>query len=81
MTPQAAAIPAPPVLGDMTREELLHRLHDPSLTIVDALAQASYESGHIAGAINLPVAQVQERARTLLPDPAAEIVVYCAKFT
>lgn len=81
MTTQAAAIPAPPVLADMTREELLHRLHDPSLTIVDALAQASYESGHIAGAINLPVAQVQERARTLLPDPAAEIVVYCAKFT
>lgn len=81
MTPQAAAIPGPPVLGDITREELLRRLHDPSLTIVDALAQESYEAHHIPGAINLPVAYVQERARKLLPDPAAEIVVYCAKFT
>jgi len=81
MTPQAATISAPPVLGDITREELLRRLHDPSLTIVDALPRASYEEGHIPGAINLPVAEVEARARTLLPDPAAEIVVYCAKFT
>ena len=81
MTPQAATIPAPATLGDISREELLRRLHDPSLTIVDALAQESYEQAHIPGALNLPVAEVQERAHTLLPDPAAEIVVYCAKFT
>jgi rhodanese-related sulfurtransferase len=81
MTPQAAKISVPPTLGDMTRDELLRRLHDPSLTIVDALAQTSYEQAHIPGAISLPVAEVKERARALLPDPAAEIVVYCAKFT
>src|SRR5271154_500019 len=81
MTPQAATILAPPALGDITRGELLRRLHDPSLTIVDALPQASYEADHIPGSISLPTAEVEERARTLLPDPAAEIVVYCAKFT
>jgi len=81
MTPQAATILTPPALGDITREELLRRLHDPSLTIVDALPRASYEESHIPGSISLPVAEVKEHAYALLPDPAAEIVVYCAKFT
>lgn len=81
MTPQAATIAAPVTLGEISRQELLRRLHDSSLTIVDALAPASYEAGHIPGAINLPVAEVEERAQTLLPDPAAEIAIYCAKFT
>lgn len=81
MTPQAAAISPPLVLGEITRQELLRRLHDPSLIIVDALARESYESAHIPGAINLPLAFVSERARELLPDPAAEIAIYCAKFT
>ena len=81
MTPQAATITAPPELGDISREELLRRLHDPSLTIVDALPAESYEQSHIAGAINLPLAEVEQRAQMLLPDPAAEIAIYCAKFT
>jgi hypothetical protein len=71
---------APP-LGDISREEILRRLDDPKLTIMDALPPESYEAAHIPGAINLPVADVEQSARTLLPDPAAEIAVYCAKFT
>jgi rhodanese-related sulfurtransferase len=81
MTPEAAKISTTPPLGDISREELLSRLNDPSLTIVDVLPSLSYEARHIPGAINLPVAEVEERAATLLPDPAAEVVVYCAKFT
>jgi hypothetical protein len=80
MTAEAAKI-SPPPLGDISREEILSRLHDPSLTIVDVLPSSSYEAGHIPGAINLPVAEIEQRAAALLPDPAAEIAVYCAKFT
>jgi rhodanese-related sulfurtransferase len=80
MTPEAAHI-SPPPLADISREEILSRLTDPTLTIVDVLPCSSYESGHIPGAINLPVAEVEQRATELLPDPAAEIAVYCAKFT
>jgi rhodanese-related sulfurtransferase len=81
MTPEAAQNIVEPQLPPISREELLRRLKDPRLTIVDALPAASYEAGHIPGAINLPVAEVEHRARTLLPDPAAEIAIYCAKFT
>jgi rhodanese-related sulfurtransferase len=81
MSPEAAKIPVLPPLGDISREEILRRLNDPALTIVDVLPPESYEAAHIPGAINLPVADIEERARVLLPAPAAEIAVYCAKFT
>jgi rhodanese-related sulfurtransferase len=81
MTTEAAQNIIEPELAQISREELLRRLHDPKLTIVDALPASSYEAAHIPGALNLPTVEVEERAKKLLPDPAAEIAIYCAKFT
>jgi rhodanese-related sulfurtransferase len=66
---------------EITRDELVRRLHDPSLTIVDVLPQASYVEAHIPRALNLPLEQIPDRARELLPDLNADIAVYCGKFT
>jgi rhodanese-related sulfurtransferase len=68
-------------IPEISREELRRRLHDSSLTIVDVLPEASYVEAHIPGALSLPLEQLASRARELLPDPAAEIAVYCGKFT
>jgi rhodanese-related sulfurtransferase len=68
-------------LPTISREELLTRLRDPSLTIVDVLAEASFVQRHIAGALSLPLELVGSRAREVLPDRSAEIVVYCARTT
>jgi rhodanese-related sulfurtransferase len=74
--PQAtAAVP------EISREEILRRLHDPSLGIVDVLPAAAYAERHIAGALNLPVAESRERARAVLPDPGRAIAVYCGGWT
>jgi rhodanese-related sulfurtransferase len=51
------------------------------LTVLDVLAPQTYRAAHIPGAINLPCEAVAALAGDLLPDRAAEIVVYCAKFT
>jgi phage shock protein E len=66
---------------EISRDELRHRLHDSSLTIVDVLPEVSYVEAHIPGALSLPLEQLASRARELLPDPAAEIAVYCGQFT
>jgi rhodanese-related sulfurtransferase len=66
---------------EISRDELRSRLNTPSLTIVDVLPAESYAAEHIPGAINLPFDSIASRARELLPDPNAEIAVYCAKFT
>ena len=70
-----------PEFPEISRDELARRLGDPSLVIVDVLPRDSYEAAHIAGALSLPVAEVRERARDLIPNPQAELAVYCAKFT
>ena len=67
--------------SEISRDELHRRLHDPKLTILDVLPAISYAQSHIPGAINLPLEQVHDHARELLPDLNADIAVYCGKFT
>ena len=68
---------APHVLPEISRDEILRRSSDPSLVLLDVLPRESYESGHIPGALSLPLAEVAARARELFPDPDQEIAVYC----
>ena len=48
-----------------------------SVTVVDVREPDEYASGHIPGAVLLPLGQVQARAASVLPDKAAPIFVYC----
>lgn len=44
-------------------EQLLERLHDPALLIVDVSSQANYDAGHIPGALSVLPAQLQSGLR------------------
>jgi len=66
-------------IPEISREELKRRLRDPSLTIVDVLPAESYAAAHVPGAVSIPLEQVASLAPELLPDRAADIVVYCGK--
>jgi rhodanese-related sulfurtransferase len=66
---------------EISREELKRHLHDGSLTIVDVLPAESYAAAHVPGALSIPLELIASRAPELLPDLAAEIVVYCGKLT
>ncbi|MBZ5640182.1 MAG: rhodanese-like domain-containing protein [Acidobacteriia bacterium] len=66
---------------EISREEVARRLRDPLLTIVDVLPRESYAGAHLPGAVSLPLAEVSDRAREVLPDPDREIAVYCGSFT
>lgn len=64
------------------REALASALSGPRPPIVaEALDLPYYESGHLPGAIALPLSRVVEIARARLHDRAAPIVVYCASST
>jgi rhodanese-related sulfurtransferase len=69
--------PSDRAADEISREEILARLGDPTLRVVDVLPRSSYGESHIAGALSLPIHEVASRARTLLPDLAADIAVYC----
>jgi rhodanese-related sulfurtransferase len=68
---------APHSLPAITRDELLARLGDPALTVVDVLPRESYEAQHIRGAVSLPVAEIPARAGQVLPDRDRDVIVYC----
>jgi len=53
---------------------------DPFL-LVETLPETAYHHVHLPGAINLPPDHVANLAPKLLPDKAADIVVYCASPT
>lgn len=61
-------------------EELRRRIaaDEPPPILVDALSQLSYAQSRLPGAINIPPERVDELAPRLIPDQAAEIVVYCS---
>ena len=59
------------------REELIRALAAGRITLVDVLSPESFAAMHIPGSINLPVADVEERAAIVLPNRLAPIVVYC----
>jgi len=49
--------------------------------LVETLSEEKYRKGHLPGALLLPPNRVRELAPEVLPDKAAEIVVYCASPT
>ncbi len=75
MPPADATAPAVP---QISHEELVGRLNDPALALVDVLPAESYESGHLPHAKSLPLAELPARAAAVLPDLDQDIVVYCA---
>jgi len=63
--------------SEISREELLARLDDSALQIVDVLPQVAYDEAHIVRALSLPFAEIDARARMVLPDLTADVAVYC----
>ncbi|MFJ2093078.1 rhodanese-like domain-containing protein [Streptomyces sp. NPDC087901] len=49
---------------------------DPGFVLLDSRSTASWDQGHVPGALHLPTALIAEQARDLL-DPAVPVVTYC----
>jgi rhodanese-related sulfurtransferase len=56
-------------------KELLQRARKGLVTVLDVRPADEFESGHIAGAVNIPVGQIRKRLHELPAD--REIVAYC----
>lgn len=63
----------------ISREELKGKLdRGEGVVVVETLGPAYYEDAHLPGAINIPHTEVDDLAPSLLPDKAAQVVVYCS---
>lgn len=59
----------------VSRDELAARLEEGSVVVLDVRPADEYASGHIPGALNTTLADLQEIIPNLKPD--ADIVAYC----
>src|SRR5215469_1270269 len=62
-------------LEAVSRIELLDRLRTGTATILDVRPEDEFQQGHLPGALNIPLAQLERRLAELPPD--REIVAYC----
>jgi len=62
-------------LEPVTREELLERTRGGLVTVLDVRPADEFAVGHLPGAVNIPLGELEARLAEL--DPAQEIVAYC----
>jgi len=62
-------------LEPIPRAELLARVQDDLVTVIDVRPTEEYAAGHVPGATNIPLAELEKHLDQF--DPEQEIVAYC----
>ncbi|MGH7916308.1 MAG: ArsR/SmtB family transcription factor [Candidatus Binataceae bacterium] len=62
-------------LEAVSRKELLRRMRDGLVTVIDSRPADEFAAGHLPGALNVPLRELKRRLRELPRDQA--IVAYC----
>lgn len=62
-------------LESVSRTELARRLRRGNVVVLDVRPEPEFRHGHIAGAVSLPISELQRRLREVPKD--ADVVAYC----
>ncbi len=62
-------------LEPVARNELLERVRDGLVTVLDVRPPEEYSAGHLPGAINIPLSALEDHLEEL--DQGHEIIAYC----
>jgi ArsR family transcriptional regulator len=62
-------------LEPVSRKELMQRSKDGLVTILDVRPGEEYEIGHIPGALNIPLNEIEQHLSTLPKEQ--EVIAYC----
>ena len=62
-------------LEPVSREELQARMKDGLVTVLDVRPADEFALGHVPGAVNLPLAELEERLASI--KPGQDVVAYC----
>ncbi len=62
-------------LEPVAHAELLERVRDGLVTVLDVRPHEEYQAGHVAGAINIPLSELEEHLDEL--EQGHEVIAYC----
>jgi len=65
----------PESLEPVRMDELLERIRSDEVLVLDVRPEDEYASGHIPGALSIPVREIERRLEEL--PPGKEVVAYC----
>ncbi len=61
----------------ISQEEAKEMMDSQEVIILDVREQDEYDSGHIPGAVLLPVGIIEETAAEVIPEKDSSVLVYC----
>lgn len=70
-----------PSAWELTFEQLAARRGQPAVVVLNVLSAEQFAAAHVPGSLNLPLAEIESRVATLIPDRRAEVIVHCANDT
>ena len=59
----------------ISRDELLRRIRDEQVVVLDVRPHEEYEAGHIPGAVSVPLSELRRQLDKI--PPSSEVVAYC----
>lgn len=62
-------------LEPISRQDLAARLRDGIVTVLDVRPEDEFSAGHLPGALNIPVSQLESRLSEIPPD--RDVIAYC----
>jgi rhodanese-related sulfurtransferase len=62
-------------LEPVSRDDLVARLHEDLVTVLDVRPEDEFALGHLPGALNIPFAELERRLGELPPN--REVIAYC----
>ncbi|WGS22475.1 MULTISPECIES: metalloregulator ArsR/SmtB family transcription factor [unclassified Bradyrhizobium] len=62
-------------LEPVSREDLVARLHDHLVTVLDVRPEDEFALGHLPGALNIPLAELERRLAEI--PKSREVIAYC----
>jgi rhodanese-related sulfurtransferase/DNA-binding transcriptional ArsR family regulator len=62
-------------LDSLTRAELVERMRSGDVLVIDVRPEPEFHSGHIAGAVSVPIGELSRRLRGVPKD--RQVVAYC----
>jgi len=62
-------------LEPVSREEMVSRLRDGLVTVLDVRPEDEFALGHLPGALNIPLGKLEDRLSDLAAD--REVIAYC----
>jgi len=62
-------------LEPIPRDELINRIKEGSVVVLDVRPEKEFDSGHVPGAVNVPLNELEDYLKKM--DASQEVVAYC----